>query len=151
MDSKLMTTIIFTIIGSGIIAPLSKSIFDKIFAAYNPDPKKINSGIKKILVFSLQYLLPIGNMIYVFKTYKQVDKYFVFIVAFSCSAFIAILFFNIYNYFNSKIYKKYHELVLNSIDALKKQGVMTDDAVNKLLSTVKMTHEKSKKEDKNNS
>lgn len=91
MDSRLITTIIFTIVGSGIIAPFSKSIFDKIFAAYNPDPKKINSGIKKSLVFIFRYILPVAFLIFWYNTYNVVDKLFLFISSFIFSC----LFFNI--------------------------------------------------------
>jgi len=103
MDNKLITTIILTIIGSGIIAPFSKSIFDKIFSAYNPDPKKINSGIKKILLFTIRYILPISNLVYVYTTHKVVDKYLVFLTAFIFSALILNIILDLFYHFIDKI------------------------------------------------
>jgi hypothetical protein len=77
MDNKLIITITFTILATGVIAPFTKSIFDKIFVAYNPDPKKISSGIKKSLVFIFAYILPVADLIYLYISNYQVDKFFV--------------------------------------------------------------------------
>ena len=89
MDNKLIITITLTTLTTGILAPFSKSIFDKIFAAYNPDPKKINSGIRKILIFIFSYIMPTCTLIYLFVTVKKVDKFFVLMTSFM---FLVILF-----------------------------------------------------------
>jgi len=110
MDKTQITTIILTIIGSGIIAPFSKSIFDKIFAAYNPDPKKISSGIKKILSFTLMYLLPIANLIYIYASHKTVDKYLVLMTVFVFSVLVLNIFLDIFLRFVDKSINVYKSI-----------------------------------------
>ncbi|MBC7628568.1 hypothetical protein [Ferruginibacter sp.] len=88
MDIKIIITAILTFIATGILAPFSKVIFEKIFSAYNPDPKKINSGIKNTLLFALRYLVPIANVIYLYISHKEVDKFLVLTTVFIFSVLV---------------------------------------------------------------
>ncbi|MBA2610944.1 MAG: hypothetical protein H0U95_03165 [Bacteroidetes bacterium] len=129
MDNKLITTIILTIIGSGIIAPFSKSIFHKIFAAYNPDQKKINSGIKKSFVFALRYILPIANLIYVYTTHATVDKYLVLATVFIFSILVINICVDFYGRIINDLYSKKDGAITLLTTLLKKnRGTATETA-----------------------
>ena len=136
MDNKLITTIILTIIVSGIVAPFSKSIFDKIFVAYNPDPKKITSGIKKILIFTFRYLLPIANLMFVLIFFKTVDKVFVVTVAFVIASLLFNILFDIFFSFINKVYlpdsKGIDKIIDRTITLIEQQHTGTIDAFKKL-------------------
>jgi len=89
MEIKQIITIILIVVSS-VTGAFFKSYFDRLFAQYNPDTKKINSGIRKILFFIFKYLIPTGIIIFTFMYFKTVDKYFVFFV---CASFFIITMF----------------------------------------------------------
>lgn len=94
MDKSQIITIVITVLVTGIIAPFSKSFFDKTFAVYNPDPKKINNSLKRVFLYISRYCLPFGNLVYVYWTYDKVDKFFVFNIAFTLSALSIIIIYD---------------------------------------------------------
>jgi hypothetical protein len=111
MDNKLMITITCTILATGVIAPFSKSIFDKVFAAYNPDPKKISSGIKKSLIFIFAYISPTAHLIYLNISNRQVDKSFIL----QSSLLLFVIFLNL---IMDIIYYILDKIVFKSINVL---------------------------------
>ena len=136
MDSKTIITIICTFIVTGIFAPFSRVIFEKIFAKYDPDIKKINSGIKKALLFIFRYLLPIANLIFVLIFFKTVDKLFVIIVAFVISSLLFNILFDILFSFINKVYltdnKSIGKIIDRIITVVETQHTGTIDAFKKL-------------------
>lgn len=119
MDSKLIVTIIVTIIGSGIIAPFSKAFFDKIFADYQPDVAKINLLIRRSVLFTFRYVLPVANLVYIYLTREIVDKYLVLMTAFIFS----VLVFNILG-----------DILVRLVDNIHSRDIRTIDAVSGIIS-----------------
>ena len=81
--------IIFSVIMPMLIALLSsfsKSIFDKIFAEYKPDRKKLISYVRKFFLFSLRYGLPVFMLTYSF-IFENLSKLFVFKI----SLFVSVI------------------------------------------------------------
>ncbi|MEI2739470.1 MAG: hypothetical protein V9F01_11875 [Chitinophagaceae bacterium] len=110
MDKNIIITIICTFIVTGILAPFSRVIFEKIFAKYDPDIKKINSGIKNSLLFTAKYLLPITNLIYLYVSYKTVDKYLVFLTVFIFSVLVLNVVLDIFFKFAGKSINVYKSI-----------------------------------------
>lgn len=80
---------------AGFVSSLSQFIFDKIFSAYNPDVKRIASGIKKFFNFMFSYILPILCLVLLYITYDKVDKVLIFSTAFLFSVLIFNVLFSI--------------------------------------------------------
>ena len=116
---------------TGILAPFSRVIFEKIFAKYDPDIKKINSGIKNSLLFTAKYLLPITNLIYLYVSYKTVDKYLVFLTVFIFSVLVLNVVLDIFFKFAGKSINVYKS-IFDTINA--QQNAHADTA--KILKSV---------------
>lgn len=97
MDNKLIITMILAIITNGILVPFTKPIADKLWAPYNPDTKKIISGIKKILLFSIRYVLLIIVTINLIIRTESVSKLFVVQICLSFSLLIISIMFDVMN------------------------------------------------------
>ncbi len=110
MDKQTIIFLVFTFIVSGIVAPFSKSFFDRIFTTYNPDPKKIVSRLKVVVLFILKYGFPIAGIIYL--TIKSpIGKFYILSMCF----YFFIIVFN----FILDIYRK----ILDSFKSIVRLGI----------------------------
>ncbi len=119
MDSKIVIPIIMAVI-SAIFAPLTKAIFDKIIA---DNPTILTTTISKIksgIVFTLRYILPVANIIYVCITYPEVNKAFVLTICFLFSVINFNIFVDIH--FNSinRIREERNKIIDNMVDGMQK-------------------------------
>jgi hypothetical protein len=111
----------------GIVSAFSKVIFDKIFSAYNPDPKKINSEIKKCLNFIFSYILPILALILLYLKYDKIDKLLILSTAVLCSVFIFNVLYDIFNRFlDLLLLKKEKSIIAEIISVLGKNIEVTE-------------------------
>jgi hypothetical protein len=159
MTNQQIINIILAII-VGVVSAFSKSIFDKLFAEYKPDTKKIVSRIKKFILIFFRYLLPIFALVSLSLKDIKVDKPFV--ISFSFILFILVLniFFDVlFNYYDKNINKERElfeptfEVVkglmdaqIKSLDLIEKNAKLSEDQLN--LSKEMFEHIK---ENKNNS
>ena len=103
-----------------IISAFSKSLFDKIFAEYKPDTKKITSRIKLFILFTLRYLVPIFGLISLGIKDGIVDK--TFVISFSFLLFVLVLniFIDVlFNYYDKKVNKE-RELIKPTLDIVER-------------------------------
>jgi ABC-type dipeptide/oligopeptide/nickel transport system permease subunit len=119
MTNQQIINIILAII-VGVVSAFSKSIFDKLFAEYKPDTKKIVSRIKRFLLVFFRYLLPISGLVSLSLKDAKVDKPFV--ISFSFILFILVLniFFDVLFNFYDKNYNKERELFKPTFDVVEK-------------------------------
>ena len=97
--------IIFTTITTAIITSFSKTIFDKIFANYNPDRKKIITSLKQILIFVMTYGLIIANITFTTITYPKVDKNFVLMMCVNFSMLVLFVVASILSHISERFKK----------------------------------------------
>lgn len=104
----------------GVVSAFSKSIFDKLFAEYKPDTKKIVSRIKRFLLVFFRYLLPISALVSLSLKDVKVDKPFV--ISFSFILFILVLniFFDVLFNFYDKNFNKERELFKPTFEIVEK-------------------------------
>ncbi len=109
MINEQIKTIILAII-LAIISAFSKSIFDKIFAEYKPDTKKIVSRLKIAVLIFFRYLLPIYGLISLSLKEGEINKSFV--ISFSLILFVLVLniLFDVLLNFYDKNFNKEKEL-----------------------------------------
>lgn len=88
MTNQQIINIILAVI-VGIVSAFSKSIFDKLFAEYKPDTKKIISRTKFFTLLVLRYLIPIIGLISLGIKEGEVDK--TFVISFSFLIFVLVL------------------------------------------------------------
>ena len=159
MTNQQIINIILAII-VGVVSAFSKSIFDKLFAEYKPDTKKIISRIKIFLLVTFRYLIPLYGLISLSVKDGKVDKSFV--ISFSFILFVLVLniFFDVLFNFYDKNFNKERELFkptfevvkglmdaqLKSLDLMEKIAKLSEDQLN--LSSEIIEHIK---EEKNNS
>ncbi len=159
MTNEQIKTIILAIL-IAVVSAFSKSIFDKIFAEYKPDTKKIVSRIKLFLTITLRYLVPIFGLISLSLKEGDINKSFV--ISFSFILFVLVLniFFDVLFNFYDKNFNKDRELFkptfevvkglmdaqLKSLDLMEKIAKLSEDQLN--LSSEIIEHIK---EEKNNS
>jgi uncharacterized membrane protein len=159
MTNEQIKTIILAIF-IAVVSAFSKSIFDKIFAEYKPDTKKIVSRIKLFLIITLRYLVPIFGLISLSLKEGDINKSFV--ISFSFILFVLVLniFFDVLFNFYDKNFNKERELFkptfevvkglmdaqLKSLDLMEKIAKLSEDQLN--LSSEIIEHIK---EEKNNS
>ena len=159
MTNQQIINIILAII-VGVVSAFSKSIFDKLFAEYKPDTKKIISRIKIFLLVTFRYLIPLYGLISLSVEDGKVDKSFV--ISFSFILFVLVLniFFDVLFNFYDKNFNKERELFkptfevvkglmdaqLKSLDLMEKIAKLSEDQLN--LSSEIIEHIK---EEKNNS
>ncbi len=159
MTNQQIINIILAII-VGVVSAFSKSIFDKLFAEYKPDTKKIISRIKIFLLVTFRYLIPLYGLISLSVKDGKVDKSFV--ISFSFILFVLVLniFFDVLFNFYDKNFNKDRELFkptfevvkglmdaqLKSLDLMEKIAKLSEDQLN--LSSEIIEHIK---EEKNNS
>jgi hypothetical protein len=115
---QIMNIIIAVIIA--VVSAFSKSIFDKIFAEYKPDRKKIISRIKIISLVLFRYLIPIYGLISLSLKEGKVDK--VFVISFSFILFVLVLniFFDVLFNFYDKNFNKERELFKPTFEIVEK-------------------------------
>ena len=144
----------------GVVSAFSKSIFDKLFAEYKPDTKKIISRIKIFLLVTFRYLIPLYGLISLSVKDGKVDKSFV--ISFSFILFVLVLniFFDVlFNYYDKnfnkerelfkptfKVVKGLMDAQLKSLELIEKNAKLSEDQLN--LSKEMFEHIK---ESKNNS
>ena len=159
MTNQQIINIILAII-VGVVSAFSKSIFDKLFAEYKPDTKKIISRIKIFLLVTFRYLIPLYGLISLSVKDGKVDKSFV--ISFSFILFVLVLniFFDVlFNFYDKnfnkecELFKPTFEVVkglmdaqLKSLDLMEKIAKLSEDQLN--LSSEIIEHIK---EEKNNS
>jgi hypothetical protein len=125
----------------GIVSAFSKSIFDKLFAEYKPDTKKIVSRIKKFLLVFFRYLLPISALVLLSLKDMEVDKPFV--ISFSFILFILVLniFFDVLFNFYDKNYNKERELFKPTFEIVKDLMKVQLQSVDVMEKTMKLSSE----------
>ncbi len=121
----------------GIVSAFSKVIFDKIFSAYNPDPKRINSGIKKCLNFIFSYILPILGLIVLYLKYDKIDKLLILSTAVLCSVFIFNVLYDIFNRFLDLLLLKKEKSIIAEIISILRQNIEVTEGQNDAL--IKLT------------
>lgn len=127
MDKQQIITIVLTVIVPNILSAFLGVIFNKIFAAYNPDVKKITSVTKKVFLFTFKYILPISNLIYVYIKFT-IDKYFIFITEF---LFFVILFNLIIDIVSIPLYKLF-DRIIGILKSQQNINEITNDSINRI-------------------
>ena len=136
MTNQQIINIILAVI-VGIVSAFSKSIFDKLFAEYKPDTKKIISRTKFFTLLVLRYLIPIIGLISLGIKEGEVDK--TFVISFSFLIFVLVLniFMDIlFNYYDKK-FNKERELIKPTLDIVEKlsdQQIKSNEATQRLIS-----------------
>lgn len=70
--------LIITAIVTGVASAVTRFVLNKSLGPYMPETKKLNSYIKKFLLFIFLYALPIASIIFLMVVPLAVDKSFVF-------------------------------------------------------------------------
>jgi ABC-type dipeptide/oligopeptide/nickel transport system permease subunit len=140
MTNQQIINIILAII-VGIVSAFSKSIFDKLFAEYKPDTKKIVSRIKRFLLVFFRYLLPISALVSLSLKDTTVDKPFV--ISFSFILFILVLniFFDVLFNFYDKNYNKERELFKPTFEIVKALMDVQIQSVDVMKKTMELSKE----------
>ncbi len=140
MTNQQIINIILAVI-VGIVSAFSKSIFDKLFAEYKPDTKKIVSGIKRFLLVFFRYLLPISALVSLSLKDVKVDKPFV--ISFSFILFILVLniFFDVLFNFYDKNYNKERELFKPTFEIVKDLMEVQIQSVDVMKQTMELSKE----------
>ena len=159
MTNQQIINIILAII-VGVVSAFSKSIFDKLFAEYKPDTKKIISRIKTFVLVFFRYILPIFGLISLSLKEGVVDKPFV--ISFSFILFILVLniFFDVlFNFYDKnfnkerELFKPTFEIVEKLMDAQSKNMDLMQKMIKLSEKQLNLSNEivENSKEEKNNS
>ena len=138
-NADIMKIILAVIVG--IVSAFSKVIFDKIFSAYNPDPKRINSGIKNFFSFIFSYILPIVALILLYMKSNEVDKFFILSSSFLFSAFFFNVLYSILLSFMNKLLFDKEKSVFNNISTILKDNIELSKDQNEALLKLTKAHE----------
>lgn len=140
MTNEQIKTIILAIF-IAVVSAFSKSIFDKIFAEYKPDTKKIASRIKRFILVFFRYLLPIFALVSLSLKGTKVDKSFV--ISFSFILFILVLniFFDVLFNFYDKNYNKERELFKPTFEIVKDLMELQKENIDILKKTMDLSKE----------
>jgi uncharacterized membrane protein len=141
MTNQQIINIILAII-VGIVSAFSKSIFDKLFAEYKPDTKKITSRIKTFVLIFFRYLLPIYGLISLsLKGTSVVDK--TFVISFSFILFILLLniFFDVLFNFYDKNFNKERDLFKPTLEIVEKLMENQLKSANAMDQTIKLSQQ----------
>lgn len=138
MTNQQIVNIILAII-VGVVSAFSKSIFDKLFAEYKPDTKKIISRIKTIVLVFFRYLLPTFGLVSLSLKEGAVDK--VFVISFSFILFVLMLniFFDVLFNFYDKNFNKERELFKPTLEIVEKLMENQLKSVDAMENTIKLS------------
>lgn len=96
-----MTIIIAIVVA--IVSAFSKSFFDRIFAEYKPDIKKMKSRIISFALILLRYFIPFALIIFIYIKSYAINKEFVISITTLMFVFVFNIFYDLFiQYVNKK-------------------------------------------------